>query len=334
MGSSRMGTWLFQTEPIVMPTPRSDRSELTDVKLVFLLEAVQAKMLHATGCTPELPSIADHTAASAVAYHLRSGGQQVRAKLALSAAFTLGLEDSDAVCLAACAELLHNASLVHDDLQDGDLFRRGQPTLWSKYGKNLAICSGDLLLSAAYGVLCPLSQTDKLPAVLDIVHKRTSRAITGQCADLSPLDLQADCVDQYIAIAKAKSGALLGLPLELALLVCGHTEYLSVAQSAADHFAVGYQIIDDLQDHASDAKRVCTPGQQVPPPALNIVLLLEQEPGHEDPFAQASALAIDHLKRCEDYALQLPHQSGRLLISYCTKMRTTLNDTIAQFETM
>jgi len=205
--------------------------------------------------------------------------------------------------------------------------------LWSKYGKNFAICCGDLLLSASYGVLCQLTRTEKLPAVLDMVHQRTSRAIAGQCADLSALDSHTDFVDQYIAIAKAKSGALLGLPLELGLLVAGYPESTSVAKSAADHFAVGYQIIDDLQDHAADSKRASHQQQQVPPPALNIVLLLEQQSGHDDPFAQASALAIDHLKQCEDYALQLPHQSGLLLISYCTKMRTTLNDTIAQFET-
>jgi len=315
-----------------MPTPRLNRSELTDVKLVSLLEDVQARMVDATRCTQELASTPAHNVSLAVAYHLRSGGQQVRAKLALSAALSLGIEDSDAVCLAACAELLHNASLVHDDLQDGDLFRRGQPSLWSKYGKNFAICCGDLLLSASYGVLCQLTRTEKLPAVLDMVHQRTSRAIAGQCADLSALDSNTDFVDQYIAIARAKSGALLGLPLELGLLVAGYPESTSVAKSAADHFAVGYQIIDDLQDHAADSKRT-SQQQRVPPPALNIVLLLEQQSGHDDPFAQASALAIDHLKQCEDYALQLPHQSGLLLISYCTKMRTTLNDTIAQFET-
>ena len=316
-----------------MSTPRLDCSELTDVKLASLLEDVQARMLYATRCTQELASTPAHNVSLAVAYHLRSGGQQVRAKLALSAAFALGLKDSDAVCLAACAELLHNASLVHDDLQDGDLFRRGQPSLWSKYGKNFAICCGDLLLSASYGVLCQLSRPDKLPAVLDMVHQRTSRAIAGQCADLSALDSHSDFVDQYIAIAKAKSGALLGLPLELGLLVAGYPDSIAVAKSAADHFAVGYQIIDDLQDHAADSKRASHQQQQVPPPALNIVLLLEQQSGHNDPFAQASALAIDHLKQCEDYALQLPHHSGLLLISYCTKMRTTLNDTIAQFET-
>lgn len=316
-----------------MSKPRLNCSELTDVKLASLLESVQVKMLDATRCAQELTSTPAHSVSLVVAYHLRSGGKQVRAKLALSAAFALGLEDSDAVHLAACAELLHNASLVHDDLQDGDLFRRGQPTVWSKYGKNFAICCGDLLLSAAYGVLCQISRTDKLPAVLEMVHQRTSRAIAGQCADLSALDSHTDLVEQYIGIAKAKSGALLGLPLELSLLFAGYPESIAIAKSSADHFAVGYQIIDDLQDHASDSKRASHQQQQVVTPALNIVLLLEQRSGHDDSFAQACALAIDHLKQCENYALQLPHQSGLLLISYCTKMRTTLNDTIAQFET-
>ena len=71
----------------------------------------------------------------------------------MHAGLALGLSEPDVLCLAASAELLHNASLVHDDLQDQDGMRRGAPAVWKKYGSNVAICTGDLMLSAAYAAL-------------------------------------------------------------------------------------------------------------------------------------------------------------------------------------
>jgi len=87
----------------------------------------------------------------AARYHLEAGGQRVRARLALHACEALGVVGDQAVRLAACVELLHNASLVHDDLQDKEKLRRGLPTVCAAFGPDVALCTGDLLLSAAYG---------------------------------------------------------------------------------------------------------------------------------------------------------------------------------------
>ncbi|MBV5277060.1 polyprenyl synthetase family protein, partial [bacterium] len=65
----------------------------------------------------------------AARYHLEAGGQRVRARLALHACEALGVVGDQSVRLAACVELLHNASLVHDDLQDKEKLRRGLPTV-------------------------------------------------------------------------------------------------------------------------------------------------------------------------------------------------------------
>ena len=267
------------------------------------------------------------------AYHLQSGGQRVRARLALAAAQALGLSEEDAVCIATCAELLHNASLIHDDIQDCDPMRRGQLAVWSKYGTNMAICCGDYMLSAAYGVLSTFSQSLFLPALLTLVHERTGTAIDGQCADLNLRPEQPDAMARYIQIAKAKSGALLSLPLELVLLATGQTESLALTRHACENFAVSYQIYDDLQDaladSASDASRM---GQ---PKCLNIVLILTHlhSSSGADTARAAEAAAIDlglqHLALCDATAGHMPGDSGAQLLALSAQLR----DLISAFST-
>lgn len=274
------------------------------------------------------------TARSAAFYHLRAGGRRVRARLALAAGLALGLSKVDAVCIASCGELLHNASLVHDDIQDRDVVRRGQAAVWSKYGSNLAICTGDLLLSAAYGVLCRISQPLLLPAMLTLLHQRTAVAIDGQCADLAILGGQSKDLPAYLRIATAKSGALLSLPLELALLAAGHADAASVARQACENLAVSYQIVDDLQDLHADIASVdgCVDQTQ----CLNIVSVLLNPNDRCSLVSQAQAIAAakmlahEHLALCEGQAVQLPSGSGEQLLTLSADLRGLLNTQMVQ----
>jgi geranylgeranyl pyrophosphate synthase len=259
------------------------------------------------------------------AYHLQSGGQRLRARLALAAGRALGLLENDAVCIAACAELLHNASLIHDDIQDRDPMRRGQPAVWSKYGTNMAICSGDHVLSAAYGVLSTFSRSLLLPALLTLVHERTATAIDGQCADLGLRPDQPDAMARYIQIAKAKSGALLSLPVELMLLATGQIESLALARHACENFAVSYQIYDDLQDALADSAAEASSVSQ--PQCLNIVLILTRLHDYNgaDTAKAAEAAAIDlglqHLALCDATAGHMPGASGEHLLALSAQLR-------------
>ena len=286
---------------------------------------VEARMRQALHLDRPINPLGPADVTRVAAYHLESGGQRVRARLALAAAQALGLPENDAVCIAACAELLHNASLIHDDIQDQDPLRRGQPAVWSQYGTNMAICSGDHILSAAYGVLSTFSQPLLLPALLTLVHERTSTAIDGQCADLSLQPDQPDAMVRYIQIAKAKSGALLSLPLEMVLLATGQTEGLSLARHACENFAVSYQIFDDLQDaladSASDASRM---GQ---PKCLNIVLILthlhDYSGANTARASEAAAidLGLQHLALCDATAGHMPCASGAQLLALSAQLR-------------
>jgi geranylgeranyl pyrophosphate synthase len=293
--------------------------------LEALLAKVEGLMFQALRLDLRFNPFAEADARSAAAYHLLSGGQRVRARLGLAGGLALGLPEKDSLCIATCAELLHNASLIHDDIHDRDSLRRGQPALWSKFGTNMAICSGDYLLSAAYGVLCTLTQPLHLPAMLALVHERTGTAIDGQCADLSMRNDQPEGVEHYIKIAKAKSGALLSVSLELVLIAAGRTDYLSLARNACENFAVSYQIFDDLQDVTIDCEADAVRKGQ--PKCLNIVFILSNQnslSGAEktvDSRAAARDLGLHHLALCESVASEMPNALGLLLLDLTAQLR-------------
>jgi len=253
-------------------------------------------------------------AVRAAHYHLTCGGQRIRARIAATSALALDLPVSDAVVLAAAAELIHNASLVHDDVVDREEYRRGSKTVVAAYGSTIAICTGDLLLSAAYAVVGNLSCGGQIPVLLRSIFRAASVAIHGQCREFALAPKSAEMWQDYESIAKAKSGALLALPLELVLGAAGKIECIPVARKCAEAFAVAYQIVDDIDDLSKDR------GDGVGPSSYNALLILEAE-GHVDSaLAIASQLAKNRLLESIELAGSLPNQSGRLLASLAKEM--------------
>lgn len=314
-----------------MPGTILNFPEASPAKLATLLEGVDALMQRLTQMHAEGVSDSDTGVSAAAIYHLRAGGQKVRARLGLSSALALGLSESAAIGIAACAELLHNASLIHDDLQDGDFYRRGIPSVWNQFGKNTALCCGDLFLSAAYAALGGIGHHPELPEALALVHRRVARAVHGQCADLAEPPTGQNAIEQYLEIAKSKSGALLALPIELSLLLSGNAESIPLAKAACENFAVSYQVLDDIQDVAIDAARPAE-GAGAGVPGLNLVLILQNTGMQARAIPIAVALAESHLGQCEADAANLPCGAGRTLLAYCARMREKLDDAVSVLE--
>ncbi len=240
-------------------------------------------------------------------YHLQSGGQRVRARLALHSGTALGLAPTDSVALAAAAELLHNASLVHDDLHDREKLRRGTQTVWAAYGDEVAICVGDLLLSAAYGALATIQDSRFLPELIALVHNRVCMVIRGQCAELSERGQQVADMSVYEKIAVGKSGALLSLPLEMVFIVSGRPSWMAEARRAAEAFGVGYQIVDDMEDLENDS------GGDAGPRAVNALLVLKAAGCEKNAHLEARNIALRYLKTAVEAAEALPNDSGAIL---------------------
>ena len=254
----------------------------------------------------------------AVKYHFDSPGHQVRAKTCLDACMKLGIQYDDMLILAAAAELLHNASLIHDDIQDEDEIRRGQPTVWKKYGVNIAICAGDLLLSTAYGMLAGYSKTSLLPQLISTINRQARLAIEGQSLDVLFKNNPQLSLDQYLVIASQKSGALFSLPIELALVAAERNDCVELARKACANFAVGYQIADDLEDVIKDG------AYHLVNQSVNIAYVLRAL-GYKNAQQQSVGLCKQYLDEAIQNALQLPNNSGSMLVSLAENLKNKLS---------
>ncbi len=186
----------------------------------------------------------------ALRYHFARPGKRSRARLALAAGCALGLRCHTAVDLAVACELLHEASLVHDDIQDRDPTRRGQPTVWALLGEDLAINLGDHLLTSAVDVAAHARAPELLRGRLVCAFTRhTLEAVRGQFRDNTAAGDPSFGIEQYEAMARAKTGSLLALPVEGAMLLAQTPDrQRTVAREAMSSLGIAYQTQDDLSE--------------------------------------------------------------------------------------
>ena len=241
-------------------------------------------------------------ASAAALEHVSSPGKQIRASLALHSARSLGLDLRAAVAIAAASELIHNASLVHDDIQDGSDLRRGTSTLWARHGPDIAVCAGDLMISAAYAAVAQVGGPH-VSRALARMHERISQVISGQVSDLAAKDAASTTFFRYRMIAVAKSAPLLGLPLELSLIHAGRLDCLVQAERTADAFALAYQMADDLEDVESDMASG----------SLNAVVIFSRDMPLERARLLVRRLVNRTFRQASRLALTLPSHAGTLM---------------------
>ena len=278
-----------------------------------LPELLELRLRAACGSTSDTASLCS----TAAWQHLAAGGGRVRSQICLDASVRLGLSHGNAVCAAAVCELIHNASLIQDDLLDRTPSRRQKPSVWVEHGDTVAVCTGDLMLSAAYGLISELDPPSSIAPALRLVHRRTSEVIVGQTEEIAPAQLgSGETALRYERLARAKSASLLSLSLELPLLLSGNEMYLAEANAVAGDFAVAYQIADDLADVLQDAREG----------SLNLMLSLVEQDGLTRPAAYAFAinLATARLASAQKQAAALPNDCAASLLALAEKLRQTL----------
>jgi geranylgeranyl diphosphate synthase type I len=142
-------------------------------------------------------------------------GKLIRPVILLFIAEELGDDPDAALSAAVSLELVHEFSLIHDDLQDGDKTRRGRPTVWSRWGEPQAINAGDLMLALA--LVEAGSAGDKaLGRLLDAVIEM----VEGQALDVS-FEARWPSMGEYTAMTDKKTGALFRCACELGVILCG-----------------------------------------------------------------------------------------------------------------
>ena len=143
-----------------------------------------------------------HPLAPAAAHHFQRPGKMLRAQLALSAAKKMGADKQASLYWAASVELLHNASLVHDDMCDDDAVRRGRPSVWSIYGRNTALALGDWMIARAFDCAANAARHGDKPALVSLLAEHMLATTKGQSLEFVCEDYPA--WDAYLETCTGK----------------------------------------------------------------------------------------------------------------------------------
>jgi geranylgeranyl diphosphate synthase type II len=256
--------------------------------------------------------------ASMLDYHFTEMGSCQRAILCIETALLLNIEDDQALKLASIVESLHNASLIHDDIQDQDTTRRQSLSLWFKYGSDLALCAGDSLILGACQSAAELEKSSQLNISIEILS-RAQQTIRGQTADVS-VDKKLT-PDAYRRLAIDKAAPLIQLAVTLPCLYAGNTSYMNALSSGAERFALAYQLYDDILDVESDVLNH-------QPNAVSLSLYEHRNLSLDDSFECAKAEIIQEayilLNKAEFELLSIKQSCAQALILAVKALRRRL----------
>ncbi len=187
-------------------------------------------------------------------YILNSGGKRLRPLLVLLSSKAVGGKFSSAYNAAAAVEMLHNFTLVHDDIMDNADKRRGRLTLHKKYDQNTAILAGDSLLSIAYEYLLRDCNGNAKEVVSSFTHGLIE-VCEGQSLDTDFESRKNVSLSEYIAMITKKTAAMAEMCCKIGALLGGGTKaQVNALANYGLNLGIAFQIQDDLLDISADEK--------------------------------------------------------------------------------
>lgn len=184
-----------------------------------------------------------------------SGGKRIRPALVLLAGGMLGGEPDKLITMAAAIELLHTATLVHDDLIDGALLRRGQPTLNATWTAGATVLTGDYVFARAAFLT---AQTGSLH-LMELFARTLMNIVNGEITQLFGSN-SGDARQDYFDRIYAKTASLFELATEgSAVLSDCDEKAIQKMKSVGYHLGMAFQIVDDVLDMVADAEVVGKP---------------------------------------------------------------------------
>ncbi len=192
---------------------------------------------------------------SALEHLLSAGGKRIRPTLGLLVGNMLGAPEEKLITLGASVELLHTATLVHDDLIDGALLRRGIPTLNARWSPAATVLTGDFLFARAAKLA---AETDYLP-LMKLFSETLATIVNGELTQMFSARGVIDR-DNYYNRIYAKTASLFEMSALAATMVATEDEELrSSMKSFGYEVGMAFQIVDDILDFIGDQSTVGKP---------------------------------------------------------------------------
>lgn len=241
----------------------------------------------------QLTKVEDKMRAQAENYHpdlknalgliLSSGGKRIRATLTLLCSKMLGAMEDPAITLASAIEMLHTATLVHDDLIDGSLLRRGMPTLNSQWSPGATVLTGDFIFARAAKLA---ADTDNV-AVMRIFAETLGIIVNGEIVQLFSKRYLADR-DNYFSRIYAKTASLFETSCKSAAILSNASpEVQENLASYGYNIGIAFQIVDDILDFKGEQLTLGKPvGSDLRQGLLTLPVLYYLDRYPDDPNVQ------------------------------------------------
>ena len=177
-----------------------------------------------------------------------AGGKRMRPSMVVAACGAVGGDRKKAVPLAVAIEYIHNFTLIHDDLMDGDEMRRGMVTSHVKYGMQTAILAGDALFAKAFDIISELDVPDDvLRKIMKVVTVAVWDLARGQQMDVNNENGEAVTMEQYIETIRLKTSVLFAAGAASGALIGGADEKtVKAVHEYAMSLGVAFQMYDDI----------------------------------------------------------------------------------------
>ena len=193
-----------------------------------------------------LPTL-DQPLAKAAAHHFNNPGKMLRTTMAMRGAHVLNVSLPAATRWAAAVEVLHNASLIHDDICDGDKQRRGHQAVWTKFGRNVALTLGDWLIALSFELAAEAAEITNTPRLLRILAKHMSRTTAGEAMEF---EWNGNLSwDAYLTIAADKTAPLLTAPIQGIAVMIGDYQAEAIISRYFRDLGEAYQIANDISNY-------------------------------------------------------------------------------------
>jgi octaprenyl-diphosphate synthase len=212
-----------------------------------LEEVVDAMQRIVTDDLPIIREVSGHL--------LQMRGKMFRPTLALLASSVTDGAESRSIMLAAVVELMHLATLVHDDSVDHSVLRRGLPTVNSLFSHQVSVIMGDFLYSRALTALVQMADLEILEIVTNVANELT----IGEMRQLAAVDALSFGEEEYCHLIRAKTASLISGACESGAL-CGAPEFRETLARYGDRLGMAFQIADDILDYTADQTVTGKPG--------------------------------------------------------------------------
>ena len=230
-----------------------------DYKATF---ADKIKTLHAS-MDGYLDTDAQATLHTAMRHYPMAGGKRLRPVMAMTAAEAVGGDEAAvrAIPFGICLEMVHNFTLVHDDIMDDDDLRRGQVSVHKEYGLATAINAGDALFARSFEVLLKTEVDDATARrLVGMVATMVREIGEGQQEDMEMEGGKDITVERYMAMIEKKTARMFQAAASGGVLIAGGTDEQAAAMDEYGRcIGVGFQIWDDLLDLTADEKDLGKP---------------------------------------------------------------------------